>query len=585
MTNADVARAFEELADLMEIRGDDAFRTNAYRRVARTIDDLAGDINDLVAGGGLAGLPGIGKASAAKIEELLKSGRLAIREDVAREVPESLLQLRAVQGLGPKKISLLWKERGIENLESFRAAVAAGGLETLKGFGAKTVENLRRALEFLATTEGRTRLGIAWEIAEGFCGFVGKIAGVERIEPAGSLRRGAESVGDIDLLCTGADSARIVREFTEHPRIAQVLGAGPTKGSVLFQYASDRTIQIDLRVVPAAAFGAALQYFTGSKAHNVRLRELAQKRGWSLNEYGLHEGDRVLAGESEEGVYERLGLAWVPPELREDRGELDAAAGEAGKSPFGNLLELGHIRGDLHMHTTASDGRSTIEEMIAAAKARGYMYICITDHSQSSVIANGHSVERLLKHVEAVRAAANRERDIVVWAGAEVDILGEGQLDYPDEVLAQLDFVVASLHTGMSPDVHANTRRTLAAIQNPYVNLIAHPTGRMINKRDAMPLDFEAIAAAAAETGTALEINASNFRLDLKDQHARFVRDRGVTLCIDCDAHHVDQLDQMRFGVMTARRGWIRPEDVLNTRDASAIRKFVAAKRKRARSP
>jgi DNA polymerase (family 10) len=574
LSNADVARVFEEIADLMEIRGDDGFRVNAYRRVARTIEDLASDISQIAARGELAGLPGIGKATAEKIETLLRTGSLPLRAELCAEIPETLLKLREIPGLGPKKIALLWRERGIDSLDSLRNALTTNALAGLKGFGDKTIDSLRRGLEFLATTTGRTRLGIAASIAEAMIYHLRQLAGVEHIEPAGSLRRGSETVGDIDLLCIAAEGGPVIREFTQHPHVAEVLGAGDTKGSVRFQYASDRQIQIDLRVIPAASFGAALQYFTGSKAHNVRLRERAVKRGWSLNEYGLTEGERVIASRHERDIYEALGLPWVPPELREDRGEFDGP-------PPPDLLTVADIQGELHMHTAASDGRNTIDEMVMGAKARGYKYICITDHSRSSVIANGLSVDRLLQHMQMVREAQARHPDFTLWVGAEVDILSDGSLDYPDEILAQLDFVVASVHAGMGQDREQNTKRTLAAIRNPYVNLIAHPTGRMINRRDAMPLDLEAICAAAAETGTALEINASNFRLDLKDQHARFAAERGVMLCIDCDAHHFEQFDQLRFGVMTARRGWIRKDQVLNTRDAAGVREFVNAKRRR----
>lgn len=574
LTNADVARVFEEVADLMEIRGDDPFRVNAYRRVARTLDDLATDINQIAARGELAGLPGIGKATGDKIKILLETGELPLRRELCEEIPETLLKLRQIQGLGPKKIALLWRERGIDCLDALKTAITEGKLAGLKGFGDKSIESLKRGLEFLASTSGRTRLGVAAAIAEQLKSALRRVPGVEHIEHAGSLRRGAETVGDIDLLCISTAGNGVVQAFSELPNVAQVLGSGDTKGSVLLEYGPDRQIQVDLRVIPAESFGAALQYFTGSKAHNVRLRERAVRRGWSLNEYGLTEGPRVIASRTERDIYQALELPWIPPELREDRGEFQAP-------PPPDLLAVEDIRGELHMHTTASDGRDSLERMIAGAKARGYQYICITDHSQSSVIANGLSPERLEQQIRTVRTAAARESGIVVWVGAEVDIQADGSLDYPDELLAQLDFVVASVHVGMSQDVVQNTRRTLAAVQNPYVNLIAHPTGRMINRREAMPLDMEEVARAAAETGTALEINASHFRLDLKDQHARLAIERGAMLCIDCDAHSVEDFNQLPFGVMTARRAWARRANVLNTLDVAGVREFVNAKRKR----
>jgi DNA polymerase (family 10) len=398
------------------------------------------------------------------------------------------------------------------------------------------------------------------------------LPGVSRCEIAGSLRRGAETIGDLDLLCAAEDGAKTIMAFTALPGVVQTLAAGETKGSVLCDLGRQR-VQVDLRVVPADSFGAAWQYFTGNKQHNVRLRERAAKRGWTLNEYGLFDGERVIASKTEADIYRALDLPFYPPELRESRFEFEMA------SVPEDLLTLDHIRGDLHMHTTASDGKNTIEEMVAAAKARGYQIVCITDHSQSSVIANGLKPDRLLQHIDAVRAVARKTTGITVWVGAEVDILSEGRLDYDDHLLAKLDFVVASVHVGMSQDRDINTQRTLRAIANPYVNLIGHPTGRLINRREAMPLDVEAVARAAARTGTALEINASTYRLDLKDQHARLARDLGATICIDTDAHSVDQLDQMPFGVITARRAGLLRGDVLNTRTPEAIHTFVQKKR------
>lgn len=581
MTNADVAGAFEQVADLMEIKGEDGFRVNSYRRVARTIEDLPGQIADVAARGELATLAGIGKASAEKIQELLTTGRMKLRDELLAEVPESLLKLLEIPGVGPKKVSLLWKERGVTSLDDLKQAIAGGKLDGLKGFGAKSIEGIRSGIEFLAKSSGRTRLGVAWDVAEHFRAAVAGFPGAARVECAGSLRRGVETIGDIDLLCTAASEkvgGAIIQNFTKLPGVAKVLAQGETKGSALVEYAPEKFVQVDLRVVPAASFGAAWLYFTGSKEHNIRLRERAGKRGWTLNEYSLSEEKtgRVIAAETEESIYAALGSAWVPPELREDRGELDVKAFAT------DLLTLDMIRGDLHMHTTASDGRSSIEEMIAGARARGYEYICITDHSQSSVIANGLKPERLRKHIAQVRKIARKMTDIRVMVGAEVDILGAGELDYDDELLAELDWVVASVHSGQGKDIDRNTARTLAAIRHRYVNLIAHPTGRLLGKRDAMPLDLDTVAREAAQTGTALEINASHFRLDLRDQHARRAAELGATLCIDCDAHGVEQFDQMRFGVTTARRAGLRRDNVLNTRNADAIAAFVKRKRDRA---
>ncbi len=576
MTNAELARVFNEVADLMDIQGEDSFRVSSYRRVARTLEDLATEAREIAARGELAQLPGIGKASAAKIQELLDTGRLTLREELAAKVPAALLKLLEIPGMGPKKVALLWKERNIESLDDLKKALAENQLDGLKGFGDKSIQQIREGIDFLERSSGRTRLGTAWELAEALKEQLRGIQGVKRVEHAGSLRRGAETVGDLDLLCVAKDPPAVVQQFTRLEGVSRVLAAGDTKGSVLLPCGSEREIQVDLRVVPEESFGAAWQYFTGSKQHNIRLRELAGKRGWTLNEYALSEidGGKVIASRAEEEIYKALGVPIVPPELREDRGEFEL------KSAPRDLLELEHIRGDLHMHTTASDGRATIEEMVEAARRRGYEYICITDHSQSSAIANGLKPQRLRQHIKDVRAVASKSKDVKVWIGTEVDIHADGTLDYDDELLAELDWVVASVHFGMGKDIEANTRRTLAAIRNPYVNLIAHPTGRLINRRDAMPLDIEAVAREAAATGTALEINASTYRLDLKDTHARLARDLGAMICIDCDAHATDQLDQMRFGVITARRAWLRKSDVLNTRPAKEIEAFVRAKRK-----
>jgi DNA polymerase (family 10) len=576
VTNADVARVFNEIADMMEIQGDDSFRIASYRRVARAVEDYPGHIRDLAARGELETLAGVGKGSAQKIHEFITTGRVGVHEALAAQVPTTLLQLTRIPGLGPKKATVLWKERGITSLRDLRVALDSGALAGLKGFAARSIEQLREGLEFVERSRQRTRLDDAAHLAELLRRILLGQPGVRRVEPAGSLRRGCETVGDLDLLCIADDGPAVVGTFTQLGGVLQVLGAGETKASVRYQRRAGREIQVDLRVVPETSFGCAWQYFTGSKEHNVRLRELAARRGWTLNEYALADvaSGAVIASRTEEEVYAALGLPWIPPELREDRGELLLPG--AGLA----LLAPGDIRGDLHMHTTASDGRASAAEMVAAAAQRGYAYVCLTDHSPSSVIARGLTVERLHEQIRLVRSLAQATPGMTVWVGAEVDIHADGSLDYPDDVLAGLDFVVASIHAGQGRDIEANTRRALAAIRNPYVNLLAHPTGRLLNRRDAMPLDIDAVAREAARTGTALEINASSFRLDLRDAHARRAIELGATLCIDTDAHSVQELDQMVFGVITARRAGARREHVLNTRSAREVAAFVAAKRR-----
>jgi DNA polymerase (family 10) len=416
-------------------------------------------------------------------------------------------------------------------------------------------------------------LGQATPLAEVFLAEVKKLKGVKRADIGGSLRRGKETIGDIDILCETDDGESVVKAFTKLKPVKSILAAGKTKGSVTVPIGRDRDIQIDLRAVPAESFGAALQYFTGSKEHNVRVREVAVKKGWKLNEWGLFDGEQQLAGENEQDIYEALNLPYVIPELREDRGELDTEIKDHVP------IELADIKGDVHMHTVASDGKATIEEMAEAAKARGYEYIAITDHSRSSVIANGLSIERLEEHIEAVRAADKKIKGIRIFTGCEADILSDGTLDYPDEVLAVCDIVVASIHVAQSGGKRSPTDRTLAAIENPYVTIIGHPTGRLINRRKPMDIDMARIMARAAETGTALEINAAWKRLDLNDRHARQAIDAGVMLTIDTDAHHPDGLDFMRYGVTTARRARVTAENVANTKSLNQFDEWRMQKR------
>lgn len=575
MTNAEVAHIFNEVAVLLEITGADTFRANSYRRVARTIRDLGRDINDVTARKELLSLDGVGKSSAEKIQELVKSGKLGLREELTAQVPDSVLRLLAVPTIGARKVSLLWRELGVESFQDLKAAIHSGQLTEVRGFGPRSIEQICRGIEFLEASAGRTRLGMGWKISTLLGGAVLAMKGIKQAEFAGSLRRGCETVGNLDLLCVANDPERIVRQFTQLPHVTNVIVQTEDKGAVRVNYEPIGTLRVDLRVVPDESFGAAWRYYTGSREHNARMKERAALRGWMLDERGLFDGDRRIAAHTEEEIYAALDLPWLPPELRENRGELETP-------PPNDLITVPQLKGDLHMHTIASDGHNTVEEMAAAAIDRGYRYICITEHSQSSIIAGGLKEELLHGHIKDVRAKAARIEDIRVWIGTEVDIRSDGSLDYPDDLLAQLDFVVASVHTGMGRDREANTHRILRAIQNPYVNCIGHPTGRLINEREAMPLDMEAICREAARTGTALEINANNYRLDLKDQHVRLARELGVSIVINTDAHAVDQLEQIRFGVMTARRGWLRKSDVLNTRPARDVRSFVMAKRNRA---
>ncbi len=575
MSNAELARIFDRIADLLEISGQDRFRINSYRRVARTINDLTEDAAELAQQRRLAELPGVGKGTVAKIEEYLSSGKIALLEELEAKLPPGLPDLLRIPGMGPKTVALAHNELGVASIDDLKAAVDDGRLAELPGLGKKSVEKIAAGIEFLAASGGRTRLGVALPIAEDLLEQVREIDGVQAASLAGSIRRGAETIGDVDILCQGENGKTIIQHFVNFPQVTRVLASGETKGSVTVVTRDGNELQIDLRVVPAGSFGAALQYFTGSKEHNVRLRELAVKKKLRLNEYGLFNGETVLAGAREEDIYAGLGLPCPPPELREDRGEFDPELARR------KLLTLDDLRGDLHVHTVASDGADTIEEMAGAARRRGYKYIAICDHSKSSTIANGLSIARQLQHLKDVRAANRRVKGVEILAGTECDILPDGSLDYPDEVLAQCDFVVASIHSGMRTrqGKPTPTERTLAAIANPQVTAIGHPTGRMINERPPMDIDIARIAEAAAANHTALELNASWQRLDLKDTHLRQAVDAGVKLIIVTDAHSTAGLDQMRYGVLTARRGGVTPADVLNTRPLAALKKWFAKKR------
>lgn len=572
MINGEIVAAFNRIADLMEISGESGFRVNSYRRAARTIKAHPEDLAIVAEEGRLTDLDGVGKSSAEKIVEYIEQGSIGVLDKLEKKLPASLPDLLEIQGLGPKKIAVLHEELGIGSLDDLKAAIEAGSVAELAGFGAQSVNRISEGIAFLEKSGGRTPLGIAWPIADEMADRLRVLAGVERVEIAGSLRRGAETIGDVDLLCVCDDAEPVMEAFTSQDGVQRVLARGSTKSSVTVAIDAGRELQVDLRVVPAESFGAALQYFTGSKEHNVRVRELAVRRKLRLNEYGLYDGDDAIAGETEEGIYEALELPFFPPEIREDRGELDVI-----EPP--ELITVDDIRGDLHMHTVASDGKGTIEEMAAAAKKRGYDYIAITDHSKSSVVANGLSIERMKQHIKDIRAVDKKVKGIRILVGCECDILMDGSLDYPDDILADCDVVVASIHTGMTGAKSKPTDRLLRAIDNKYVTIIGHTTGRLINRRPAMEIDMAKVMSAAAANDTAMEINASWQRLDLKDLHVRQAIEAGVMLTIDTDSHHMSQLDQMRYGIKTARRGWATADHVLNTQTTAKLLKWVSRKR------
>jgi DNA polymerase (family 10) len=578
MKNKDLSTLFDQMADIMEILGADPFRINSYRNVARTIRDQATDVADLLASGELANLPGIGKSSLAKIEEFVKTGKITAHEDLLKKVPPTLPQLLDIPGIGPKGVKAVYEELKVTNIEELEQALDDGRVASLHGFGEKKAATIRKGIEFLAGSTGRIRLDLAVDAATMILDYMKTLPGVDKMELAGSTRRRAETIGDVDILVTTRGTKQKAEEtiaaFTQAPFVERVLGKGETKGSAIIKTES-ASVQVDVRVVPPESFGAALQYFTGSKAHNIRLREIAQEAKLKLNEYGLFKRQKRAAGKTEEEIYTKLGLDYVPPLLREDRGEIDAARNH--KLP--PIVQLKDIKGDFHMHTFASDGHCEIEDYIEAARDLGYKYICITDHSISSAIANGQTPAKLARQIARIHKISAKTRDLTIFAGAEVDILADGRLDFDDKLLADLDFVIGSIHSGLGSPRAKVTSRTLQAMDNPYLTCIGHPTGRLIGEREAMDLDIEAVTEHAAQTGTALEVNANTWRLDLKDTHCRMAVERGVKLVIGTDAHNVEGLSMMRFGVATAGRGWATKNDIINTLPPAKLKTWLKSKR------
>ena len=577
MANESLESVFDEIADLLEIKGEDAFRVNSYRRVARTIKNLTEDISEIASRGEVAKLQGVGKATAEKISQYLTEGKIALLDELRSSVPKGLPELLKIPGMGPKKIALVWKELKVESVDDLKAVIADGRFAALKGMGEKSVKQIADGMSFIEKADERTPLGLAMPLANELAEAMRRVKSVRRVEVSGSVRRGCETIGDLDLLCESDDGPEVIKAFTTLPQVKRVLASGDTKGSVIVERRDGLPIQADCRVVPAASFGAALQYFTGSKEHNVRVRGIAVKKKWTLNEWGLFDGDKQLAGADEAGIYKKLGLPYIPPECREDRGEVDAPS-----EAFDELIKLEDIRGDLHMHTSASDGTVSAEVMAQSASDRGYEYIAITDHSRSSAQANGLSIDRMWRQIEKLRKLNEAHETIAVLIGCECDILADGKLDYPDTILAACDIVVASVHSALRQEKGKITQRVMTAMENPFVTIIGHPTGRLLNRRAPMDLDMAEIIKQAAATQTVLELNSSWQRLDLCDRHVRMARDAGVMLSIDTDSHAPAQLAQMQYGILTARRAWLKAADVLNTRPLAVMRLWINKKRKKA---
>jgi len=557
MKNQELAFIFNRIADALEYKGELSFRIIAYRKAARALEELTEDIATIAAKGALREIPGIGEGIAKKIEEYLKTGKMKKYEEALAGIEPERLELLNNQNLGPKTLSLANKELGVKNLSDLKRVIEDGSLAKLFRMGEKKVENIKKGIEIYEETFARIPIDEALKIAEEVVAYLKKSKAVVSVEPSGSLRRMKETIGDIDLLVTGQDGAKIVNYFTKYPKVSRVLSAGDTKGSVIIGTGSEAR-QVDIRIVPVKSFGAALQYFTGSKAHNIKLRTLAKDKGLKVSEYGVFRGNRFIAGRTEEEVYKVLGLSWVPPELREDRGEIEAAM----KNKLPDLIKLSDIKGDLQVHSNYSDGTQTIEEMAKKAQALGYEYIAITDHSQSVHYAHGLSIDRLKKQWDEIERVNNKFPKFKIIKGIEVDILTNGKLDYPDKILAQCELVIAAIHQGFKKNV---TERIISALQNPYVHILAHPSGRLISKREGYDVDLEKVLEWALKYNKVLEINAYPDRLDLNDLYARKAKEMGIRLAINTDAHGLLDMEWMRYGVGQARRGWLEKKDVINT--------------------
>ncbi|MGH9403001.1 MAG: DNA polymerase/3'-5' exonuclease PolX [Terriglobia bacterium] len=562
MENSEIAALFEEIANLIKILQEDAkwpFKAAAYDKARRAIGSYPERLADIVHDPKrkLTEIPGIGADLALKIAEFIETGRLKYHQEQLAKIPRTLLDLLQLQTVGPQKVRLFFKQLDIKSVDELEAAAKAGKLRDLAGMSEKSEVNILKAIETFRRAAGRFRLDVAFETAQELSDYLRECKFVDQVTAAGSLRRGRETVGDLDLLVTGREHAAIADYFVKHDRIQQALAKGEDKVSVKLE----NDMQVDVRLLESESYGAALQYFTGSKEHNVALRERARKLGLKLSEYGLFRGDKAIAGRTEEEVYKKLGLAWIPPELRENQGEIDAA--ESGSLP--DLIELADIRGDLQMHTTASDGHTSVEEMAAAAKKLGYGYILITDHSKAVTVAHGLDDKRAVENIRRIKAARERVKGIEIWAGTEVDVLGDGRLDYPDDILKQFDIVVASVHSRMTQPGEEMTGRLLKALENPYVRILGHPTGRQILRRDAFNFDVEAVFEAARRLGVILEVNASPERLDLCDRHVKLAHEKGMKVVISTDAHDPEHFRFMQYGVTTARRGWMEKKGVINS--------------------
>lgn len=571
MENKGIADIFNKIADLLDIRGENPFRIRSYRNAARTIEDLGPSIQSLIqAGQDLEDLPGIGKSIREKIEEIVATGKSRLLEELEGEVPAGLTDLLKLEGLGPKKVKALYDELGVDSIDRLEKAAQAGKLRTLSGMGIKTEEKILKSIDQYRAGIGRFKLSVGFIYATALMEYLDGVPGIKQLEAAGSFRRRRETIGDLDLLVTCGQGCPVMKKFTEYSDISEILSKGETKSSVRLKCG----LKVDLRVLEPKSYGAALHYFTGSKAHNIAIRERAQKIGLKISEYGVFraQGEKRVGGAKEEEIFAAVNLPWIPPELREDRGEIQAA--ESGKLP--KLIEPSDIRGDLQMHTIATDGKNTIEEMAAQAKKIGYSYIAITDHSKAVRVAGGLDEKALAKQLKDIEKINGKNPGLRILKGVEVDILADGSLDLKNEILKECDVVLASVHSRFNLTEGEMTRRIIKALKNPNVDILAHPTGRLLLEREPYQVNLKEIIQAAIDYGVVLEINAYPDRLDLKDTDARLARDMGARLSISSDAHSILQLEAMKFGVFTARRGWIEAQNVINTLPLEGLLKALA---------
>ena len=568
MQNQEVAQVFHEIADILEIQGENSFRIRSYRNAAVTIEGLSEDVNSIYKKGALRGIPGVGESIAEKVEELIDTGKCKFHQELLKNCPHGVLDIMRVPGMGPKHAMLCFKELAVDSIDRLRRAAEAGKLEGLPRIGKKLQAKILKGIEQLMATEGKFKLITAYRYAEAIIKELKKLKTVEKIEVAGSLRRRKELIGDVDILIISDEPQSVMDAFVKIDDIKEVLAKGNTKSSAVLRCG----LQVDVRVLEKESFGAALYYFTGSKEHNIAVRDMAKKRGLKINEYGVFRGNKKnagkkIAGKTEEEIFKALGLSYIEPELRENKGEIEAA--KQGKLP--HLIDEKDLRGDFHAHTRLTDGKDTIEEMALAAKKMGYEYIALTDHSKAVTVAHGKDEKELLRHFENIDKLNKKLKGLVILKGVEVDIKTDGSLDLNDDFLKQCDVVIAAIHSKFEMPRDEMTRRIIQGLQNKNVDIVAHLTGRLLKERAPYPVDVEAVLKAAKDYGVLMELNAYPDRLDLNDAHCKLAKDMGVKIALGTDSHSAIQLGNMRWGVYTARRGWLEKSDVINTLSADKV--------------